>query len=284
MKLKHVDIAKLNDGDSVKGFFLCKSFNINFTRLGEEYIDCILENKSGSIRAKVWHFIDEFKHRIIKDMPIAVKGDIITFNNALEVKISSINIVNSDIYNSYGYDANFLIKSISDNKETLFKKLQFYIDSLESNYKKITKNIIKDNYEKVISYPSIDRSYDLNGGLLKQIVSVLDLNKKISSKYIDLDNHLVQAGIILKNIGCIHYFNDDLQYSISNNNKRVGFKLLGINIVNDYSMLYTKFSQTIKTQLQNIILSEKSENDVNVNYINSIYGFDLSIKQFDKKQ
>ena len=64
MKVKDINISKLSEGDSVQAFFICKNIYINFTRLGDEYIDCILENKSGSIRAKIWHFVDEYKKRI----------------------------------------------------------------------------------------------------------------------------------------------------------------------------------------------------------------------------
>jgi len=47
MKFKVLDIGKFKEGDSIKGFFLCKSYQCKFTRLGDEYIDCILENSSG---------------------------------------------------------------------------------------------------------------------------------------------------------------------------------------------------------------------------------------------
>ena len=40
----------------------------------------------------------------------------------------------------------------------------------------------------------------------------------------------------------------------------------------------SKLSHDLKTQLQNIILSENLENDININYINSIYAFDLNVK------
>ena len=64
MKHKPINISNLKEGDTIKGFFLCRSFQCKFTRLGDEYIDCVLENSSGSIRSKIWSFIDEFKRRI----------------------------------------------------------------------------------------------------------------------------------------------------------------------------------------------------------------------------
>ena len=277
MKFKALDIKKINEGDSICSFFICKNFNIKFTRLGDEYIDCILENKTGSIRAKIWSFISDFKNRISANSPIAVKGDIISYNNELEVKISSVNIVDPEIYKIYGYNENSLIKSISDNKDKLFSQFQRYVDNLKPDYKRLINKIIKDNYKRFVSFPSIDEPYKLKGGFLKQIVSLLELNERIYSRYKHINNNTVQAGIILKNIGCIYYFNDDFQFSVSDKNQKAGHKLYGINIINDYAMSYVNFSHDIKTELQNIILSENHQNDVNIKYINSIYAFDLNV-------
>ena len=48
-------------GMSIRGFYLCKYVENKMTRLGDEYLDLILEDDSGTIRAKVWSFVDNFK-------------------------------------------------------------------------------------------------------------------------------------------------------------------------------------------------------------------------------
>ena len=278
MKIKDINIKEVSNGDNVCAFFICKSFSVKFTRLGDEYIDCVLENKTGNIRGKVWSFVDDFKKRMSPHVPVAVKGSIINYNNDLEVNISSINIVDTDIYKIYGYKEDLLIKTTSDNIKKLYSQLDEYLNTLKPDYKRIIKKIIKDNNKKFISYPSIDKPYMLKGGLLKQIVTILHLHAKVYKQYKNINDDIVKAGIIIKNIGCLYYFNDDFQFSVSRQNKKVGCKLHGVNLINDYALSYSNFSHDIKTQLQNIILSENSENDININYINSIYTFDLSIK------
>jgi len=276
MKVKFLNIGELQEGDSIKGFFLCKSYQCKFTRLGDEYIDCVLANSSGSIRAKIWSFIDEFKIRINKENPLAIKADVISYNNTLELNISSLNIVSSEIYNKYGYSETHLVKAIS-NKETLLKKLNSYIDCLDTNYKKIVNKIIKENLDKVQSYPSINKPYSFKGGLLTQIVSILDLNKRIKIKNKEYDYNIIIAGIILKNIGCINYFGSDLQHSVSEENYSIGVKLIGVNIISEYASKFVNYAYVCKTNLQNVILSEELSNDINLNYINAIYEFDLTI-------
>ena len=183
IKIKYKNVESFKVGDSIKGFFFCKKVALKLTRLGDEYLDVLLEDKSGVIRAKVWSFASDYVKRIDEGKPVAVKGNIISYNEKLEINISSINCVDNDIYNKYGFKESLLIKCIDEDKEKLFKSLIKYLDELEGDYKKIITKIVKDNNQKIILCPSLDSSYKLNGGLLKQITSILDLNKRIKSKY-----------------------------------------------------------------------------------------------------
>ena len=272
-------VKDFKEGDNIKGFFLCKKVALRLTRLGDEYLDVLLEDKSGPIRAKVWSFASDYVKRIDEGKPVALKGNIISYNEKLEINITSINCVDNDIYKNYGFKESLLIKCIEEDKEKLFKGLIKYLDELKGDYKKLISKIIKDNNKKIISYPSVDSSYKLNGGLLKQIMSILDLNKRIKSKYKNLNENIVISGIIIKNIGSVKYFNNDLQFSVSDENQYLGHRLIGINIINDYVSKYDNFSKQMKNELQNLILSENTENDLNLNYINSLYALDLSINK-----
>ena len=284
MNIKLYQIKDFKEGKNIHGFYLCKNVENKLTRFGDEYLDVLLEDNSGTIRAKIWSYVAEYKTRIQNGKPIAVKGNVISFNNNLELNISNVNIADSVIYKKYGFKESLLVKTIVDDKDKLFNDLMGFIKHLDNDYKRLINKIVKDNINKIKSSPSVDYSYNLNGGLLKQILSVLNLNKKVFTKYKNLDKNIVLSGIIVKNIGSMNYFNDDLQNSVSDENEYTGHKLLGINIINDYAIQYMQFPQKIKTQLQNIVLSENSSNDIHLNYIHSLYQFDLSIHQSLSKE
>ena len=52
MKLTY--IKDFNKGMTINGFFICKKIECKLTRLGDEYLDLILQDKTGVIRGKVW--------------------------------------------------------------------------------------------------------------------------------------------------------------------------------------------------------------------------------------
>ena len=279
IKPRYKQVEDFKEGDNIRGFFFCKKVALRITRLGDEYLDVLLEDKTGIIKAKVWSFASDYIKRIHEGDPVAIKGNIISYNEKLEVNISSINCVDDNIYKEYGFKKNLLVKSIDEDKNKLFVSLIKYLELLNGDYKKLISKIIKDPKLNVKNSPSVDFSYDLNGGLLKQITSVLDLNKRIYSKYKELNSNIVVSGIIIKNIGSVKYFNEDLQLSVSSENQNLGQKLIGINIVNDYASKYSRFSMQVKNELQNIILSENTKNDRNVNYINALYTLDLCMNK-----
>ena len=138
MKLKFKQINNFKEGDIIKGFFLCKSIENKVTRLGDEYIDLILEDSTGNIRGKVWSFVDTFKNRIINGMPVAIKGAVIKYNGTHELNISSINYADQNIYKEYGFNKNLLVKTINDDINSLYKELLNYISILSFDYKRIS--------------------------------------------------------------------------------------------------------------------------------------------------
>jgi len=108
MKNKLYQIEKFKQGDKINGFYLCKSAKNKISRLGDEYIDLILEDSTGNIRAKIWSYVDQYKSVIDQIVPVAVKGKIISFNNALEIDISFISPIENDLYDRYGFNKDLL--------------------------------------------------------------------------------------------------------------------------------------------------------------------------------
>ena len=112
-------IVKLKDGDSIKGFYFCKNIQNKITRLGDEYLDLILEDSTGNIRAKVWSYVDHYKDDIRNGSKVAVKGKIITYNNELEIDILHINSIENGLYEKYGYSDDLIFKHSENELKNL---------------------------------------------------------------------------------------------------------------------------------------------------------------------
>ena len=123
MKSTKTFISNFKEGICIKGFFICREKINKTTRLGDPYIDLVLEDKTGVIRGKVWSYVDSLNKLIIKDKAVAVKGTIIKYNNINEINISYINTVSDDLYDLYGFNKNNLIKTVNMNIDKMSQLL-----------------------------------------------------------------------------------------------------------------------------------------------------------------
>ena len=112
-KIKLFPIKKIKVGQNISGFYLCKNKYIKKTRLGDLYIDLILQDSTGKIRAKIWSNAKHFSNNFMENDIVAVKGSIIEFNHENELNIKSINVANNDFYLEYGYSNSLILGSNS---------------------------------------------------------------------------------------------------------------------------------------------------------------------------
>lgn len=274
MQSKQLIISSFQNGDKIKGFYLCKHFQIKISRLGDEYIDLVLEDSSSSIRCKVWSYVDQYKKVLKKNSHVAIKGKVITFNDSLELDISFINLVENNLYDKYGYSKDIILKFSSKQLDKLLEKLTYYISFVEKSYSKPLTKLIEDNKESILKVPSINPKYHFEGGYLVQLVSVLNLNQKTYNLYQYKYSQSILA-IILKFIGTLDYYTLDSDFSISDKSMNAGHKILGLKILEKY---FTKNTQVVDL-IKNIIISNKSNDNSLLNTVESLYEFDSNMNK-----
>ena len=80
-------IQELKEGAAVKDVYLCKQKNAATTKNGKEYYNVILQDKTGTIDAKIWDTgsfgIAEFEAHDY----VFINGEVTSFNGALQVNI-----------------------------------------------------------------------------------------------------------------------------------------------------------------------------------------------------
>ena len=83
-------IEKFKDGDRISDVYLCKSKSTALTKSGKEYENVMLQDKTGQMDSKIWDpssgGICDFDAMDY----VAVTGQVISFNGALQLKIERI--------------------------------------------------------------------------------------------------------------------------------------------------------------------------------------------------
>ena len=96
-------IKEYREGDRVSDVYLCKHKQSAVTKNGKQYENVILQDKTGTIDAKIWDpnsaGIDEFDALDY----IGVYGDVTSFNGALQVNIKRVRKCQEGEYNPADY-------------------------------------------------------------------------------------------------------------------------------------------------------------------------------------
>ena len=221
--MKFLNIDELKLGENVYGYYLCKKKYTKKTRLGDLYIDLILEDFSGIVRAKVWNHVDHFTKRIIENEIVAVKGTVVEFNKTNEINIEFVNSVKNNFYEEYGFNTSYIIGKKPKNFSIIKKNILSRINSLPKKYIHLIRSIYK--YEK----------------------------NKIKKYYNDIDYEKITIGLLICNIGFIRYYDSDL-FSLTIDGKDYGDKILGINLLIESLSQHTDFNKDEVDYLKKCIL------------------------------
>ena len=177
-------IETFRDGEKVGDIYLCKSKTSAVTKNGKPYDSVILQDKTGTIDAKIWDpnslGIDDFDALDYVD----VVGDVITFNGGLQLNIKRARKVAEGEYDPKEYLPvsgkdldqmyNDLLGYIASVSNPYLKKLleMFFVQILSQNLKSIRlqKVSITDLSADYWSIPFLLQNYVI---IMQQITNVL---------------------------------------------------------------------------------------------------------------
>ena len=240
----------------LQGFYLCIEKRIRRKRDGSPYVDLLLQDKSGIIRARIWDNVNKLVGKFDAGDPIALKGMTYSYGDNLFIKIKNINRASVDKYKKYGFEPSDLIPTSKLNAKQLWIQLQKEIKTISKpHFKKLVTKILSDHKQKFQIYPaSISFHYNYQHGLLEQTVSLMKIAKLLARNYA-VNSDLLLTGACLHQIGKLYSINVGFSSGKNDSKQLVGNAILSRDIVNKYVNQIKKFPENDKIQLEHLILS-----------------------------
>jgi len=254
--MKSVFINNLVSDMKLQGFYLCIEKRIRRKRDGSPYVDLLLQDKSGIIRARIWDNVNKLVGKFDAGDPIALKGMTYSYGDNLFIKIKNINRASVDKYKKYGFEPSDLIPTSKLNAKQLWIQLQKEIKTISKpHFKKLVTKILSDHKQKFQIYPaSISFHYNYQHGLLEQTVSLMKIAKLLARNYA-VNSDLLLTGACLHQIGKLYSINVGFSSGKNDSKQLVGNAILSRDIVNKYINQIKKFPEDDKIQLEHLILS-----------------------------
>ena len=252
-------IEALREGERINDVYLCKYKQSAVTKNGKPYENVILQDKTGTIDAKIWEpnsmGIDDF------DMMdyIAVVGDVSSFQGALQVSIKRVRKVREGEYDP----ANYLPVSEYDI-EDMYKKLLGFVNEIKNPYlSKVAKHFFVEDVEfvKQFKFSSAAKSvhHGFVGGLLEHTLSVLKLCQFYVKQYPILNEDLLYTAALCHDIGKVYELSAFPLNDYTDDGQLLGHIVMGCEMVGEQIRAIEGFPKKLGNELKHCILAHHGE-------------------------
>jgi len=254
-------IQDFQENSVISGYFAVFSKDVRKTKTDKDYLDLTLMDKTGSINAKIWDNIENFNGIFEKGDAVAVKGQITSYNNELQLKIESIRRVNPDQDKAYGFTFADLMPGTEKDIDELWLDIQNTIESLNNQYlKSLVHNIFSEHEEQLKTHPaSMILHHAWRGGLLEHIHSMKNIAEGVCRNYTELDRDLVICGVLLHDIGKLIELESGLATTYTDSGNFVGHIVLGRDILLKAISKIDNFPELLKLIMEHILLSHQGK-------------------------
>lgn len=252
-------IKDYKEGDRVSDIYLCKHKQAAVTKNGKPYVNVILQDKTGTVDAKVWEpnsaGIEEFDTLDY----IEVYGDVNNFQGALQVNVKRARVCREGEYDP----ANYLPVSRYNNDQ-MYKELLGLIDSVENSYIKTLLQAFFVEDEAFIkkfrrSSAAKTMHHGFVGGLLEHTLSVTKLCDYYCTRYQLLKRDLLLAAAMFHDIGKTRELSLFPENDYTDDGQLLGHIVIGCEMLDEKIRNIAGFPPVLASELKHCILAHHGE-------------------------
>lgn len=252
-------IKDYKDGDRVFDIYFCKYKASATTKNGKCYENVILQDKTGTVDAKIWDpnnaGIGDFEAMDY----IEVYGDVISFNGALQVNVKRVRLCQEGEYDPAEY-----LPVSKKNIEEMYQELQKVINSIENSYLHtlLTSMFIQDtDFAKAFKKSSAAKTvhHGFIGGLLEHTLSVVKLCEYYCRAYPVLKRDLLLTAAICHDIGKTKELSFFPENDYTDDGQFLGHIVMGTEMIGDRIRDIPGFPKLLAMELKHCILSHHGE-------------------------
>jgi len=252
-------IKDYKDGDRIFDIYLCKHKLSAVTKNGKPYESLILQDKTGTLDAKVW----DPNNAGIADFDvldyIEVYGDITSFQGALQVNVKRIRKCQEGEFDPADY-----LPVSKFNIEEMYKELLGYISRVENPY---LKELLKAFFVEDEAFVSVFKKssaaktvhHGFVGGLLQHTLSVVRLCEYYCQAYPLLNRDLLISAAMCHDIGKTRELSLFPQNDYTDEGQFLGHIVIGAEMVGERINQIPGFPALLASELKHCILSHHGE-------------------------
>ena len=251
-------LNELREGESLVEHYLCKTKQTLKSRAGKSYYSLKLQDKTGTVDAKVWDLNNDIKSFEENDF-IKIEGTVLIYNNESQINIRRIRKSEEGEYDPMDY-----IPSTEKDINEMTKELYGYIDTIKDKYIKALLQEIFNNNEDVkncIKTHSAARSmhHSYLGGLVEHTLSVTQICDFMAGRYKNVNRDLLVATAMLHDIAKVKELSQFPLNDYTDDGQLLGHIVMGAELIHDASLKIEGFPKVLASLLKHSILAHHGE-------------------------
>ncbi len=252
-------LKDLKDGDRVSDIYLCKFRQAAVTKNGKNYLNVILQDKSGTMDAKVWDpnsaGICEFDTMDY----IEVFGDVSSFQSALQISVKRTRLCSEGEYNPADY-----LPTTEKDMDQMYQELLDMVKRTQNEYLKalLEAFFVKDeDFIKKFRFSSAAKSvhHGFVGGLLEHTLSVARLCEFYCKQYPMLKRDLLVTAAICHDIGKTKEISAFPLNDYTDDGNLLGHIVMGVEMIGGKIKDIPGFPHVLAGELKHCILTHHGE-------------------------
>lgn len=252
-------IGELREGERINEVYLCKQKQTALTKAGKPYESLLLQDKTGTLDAKVWDPSSQGIEECDALDYICVMGDVVSFQGTLQLNIKRLRKVSEGEYDPKEY-----LPVSEYDVEEMYRELQGYVKSLTNPYlKKLAGGLFLEDadFAKRFQFHSAAKSvhHGFVGGLLEHTLSVTRLCAFFADTYSILNRDLLVTSALLHDIGKLEELSVFPANDYTDEGQLLGHIAMGMEIVGMRIRAIDGFPRKLANELKHCILAHHGE-------------------------
>ena len=255
--MRYIDTFR--EGMHIADVYLCKNKQIALTKNGKEYGNLVMQDKTGTIDAKIWDLGSPGVGKFETMDYVHVEADVTLFQNSFQLNVRRIRRAQEGEY----VEADYLPVSKKDIKK-MYEELLGYIRSVKNPYlQKLLCGYFVENavFAKAFQFHSAAKTvhHGFVGGLLEHTLSVTKLCDYYAGYYPMINRDLLLTAAIFHDIGKTRELSRFPENDYTDDGQLLGHIIIGTEMVGESIRSIPGFPEKLATELKHCILAHHGE-------------------------
>lgn len=251
-------INELREGEMISEVYLCKNKVVAKTKAGKTYYSLQLQDKTGTVDAKVWELTNAIAHFDSMNY-IRVDAQVTVFNGSIQLNVKRIRMADEGEYDPADY-----MPCSDKNVDGMYSELLGIIDGIENKYlNHLLKSFFVDDEDFAVKFKKHSAAKSIHhgfiGGLLEHTLSVAKICEFIAGHYPVVKHDLLVTAAIFHDIGKLDELSCFPENDYTDEGQLVGHVVMGTMMISERINSIEGFPVTLANELKHCILAHHGE-------------------------